>query len=214
MKSPAKPPPLPGSARATPLRNLLVGPLLGLLILTAVILIWASTGFGAGMVAIKKARKAQAKHDCVNLVQAVAAYFADYGRLPPIPGAGGGRGALTDNAAMDILLGFNIAANPRALRYFSGKAAVGRTAATAHGGLFFSIAGGAELLDPWKKKPGGVRHFYLLLDLDGDGKIPDPTDPGFTILGRSAVAWSTGPDGRAHPDPDHPDNRDNVYSWK
>ncbi|NNM30631.1 MAG: hypothetical protein HKO57_14010, partial [Akkermansiaceae bacterium] len=124
-----------------------------------------------------------------------------------------GKGALTDENVMDILLGFDKEKNPKEVRYFSGKQSSGSSASSATGGLFYTDSGStssAQLFDPWRKEGAGVRHYYLLLDLDYDEKIKDPTDGSYTIHGRQAAAWSTGQDGKDG----GTNNRDNVYSWK
>ena len=185
--------------------------LVELLVVISIIVILASMGFGAGMMAINNAKKAQAKADCTNLVNAVAGYFDDYSHLPEIPGADSGNGALTDETAMNILMGIDKDENPKEVRYFQGKQSSGSDSSRAFGGLFYGSGGtSVELFDPWKKDPSGVRHYYLLLDLNYDEQIKDPTDGGITLYGKQAAAWSTGPDGQSGAKK----NRDNVYSWK
>ncbi|NNM30051.1 MAG: type II secretion system protein [Akkermansiaceae bacterium] len=185
--------------------------LVELLVVIAIIIVLASMGFGAGMVAINKARKAQAKNDCVNLVNAVAGYFDDYSHLPDVPAAGSGNGALTDSAVMNILIGFDKEKNPKQVRYFQGKQSSSSSAARAFGGLFYESSGNSvQLFDPWKKDEGAIRHYYLLLDLDYDEEIQDPTEGTYKLYGRNCGAWSSGQDGQVG----STKNRDNVYSWK
>lgn len=81
------------------------------------------------------------------------------------------------------------------------------------------------------RQPGGVDEFgvyrdpwghpyIIILDLDYDNRVLSPFPQGSTgrprFLPESVLVMSLGPDGKANfsVDQDHPDNRDNIYSWK
>jgi hypothetical protein len=71
--------------------------------------------------------------------------------------------------------------------------------------------------DPWGHP------YILILDLDYDSRVLSPfplVAPGRPAQARfipgNALVMSLGPDGKAdfNADQDHPNNRDNIYSWK
>ncbi|MEY4482997.1 MAG: hypothetical protein RL693_449 [Verrucomicrobiota bacterium] len=57
------------------------------------------------------------------------------------------------------------------------------------------------LVDPWGEP------YAILLDFDGDGKVPDPEHPG-TTLNTTVIVFSGGPDSNLTT------WQDNVRSWK
>ncbi len=59
--------------------------------------------------------------------------------------------------------------------------------------------------DPWGNP------YTVTLDLDGDHVSTDPT---YGTVNASVAVWSAGPDGRAGANPNDPENKDNVLSWK
>ncbi|MCX6870620.1 MAG: hypothetical protein NTY84_08350, partial [Verrucomicrobia bacterium] len=71
--------------------------------------------------------------------------------------------------------------------------------------------------DPWGHP------YIIILDLDYDSRVLSPfplVAPGRPAQARfipgNALVMSLGPDGKAdfNADQDHPNNRDNIYSWK
>ena len=68
--------------------------------------------------------------------------------------------------------------------------------------------------DPWGHP------YIIILDLDYDNRVLSPFPTGTArsprFLPESVLVMSLGPDGKANfgVDQDHPDNRDNIYSWK
>ena len=189
---------------------LLVFGVVGLLIV-----VLAYIGFGMGSRAIERAREMKARGDLTQLILAVDLYYDDYGRLPlPLGIAATNYATQTDAAFTNILVGFDPLANPKAIRFFNGSTATGSSRVTARGGLFYHPSGhSVELFDPFQPKSGGRKnqHYFVRLDADYDNVIEGPH--GRKIKDLRAIAWSVGPDGLFHPDPNHEDNRDNIYSW-
>ncbi|MFP6866534.1 MAG: type II secretion system protein [Roseibacillus sp.] len=191
--------------------------LIELLVVIAIIAILASMGFGAGAMAINRAKKVHALSDCANLVQAVQAFYDDYNTLPDVPSADSSPGAKTESLLMNMLVGFDKDSNPKGVRYFQGKDAKGTTAARSYGGLFYE-GKSVELLDPWRKVSGNAtsnRHFFVMLDGDYDDEMNDPFNSGKPLYGRRAIAWCAGKDGEyTLGQQTNAKNRDNVYSWQ
>lgn len=190
--------------------------LIELLVVIAIIAVLAALGFGAGGVAMKKAKNTACTQDCTNLVQAVEAFYDDNNYLPVVAEADTSPGAKTTKELMDQLIGVDKENNPKETRYYQGKQAKGKNANTAYGGLFYT-GRSAELFDSWRKKGNAAanRHFFVLMDTKFIGEIVDPFDNTTPLYGRKAIAWSTGQDGEfTSGQANATKNRDNVYSWK
>ena len=191
--------------------------LIELLVVIAIIAILAAMGFGAGMMAIDKAKKAAALNDCTNLVQAVQAYYDDYSSLPDVQAAATAPGAKTEPTLMNILVGFDEQQNPKKTRFFQGRDAKGTSSERAYNGIFYTQSS-AELFDPWRKVSGSSRnerHYYVMMDLDYNEELEDPFGNSRPLYGKQAIAWCTGKDGKyTSGNTTSTDNRDNVYSWK
>ncbi len=196
--------------------------LIELLVVIAIIAILAAMGFGAGALAIDKARRVHALSDCSNLVQGIQAFYDDYNSLPDVPDAATPPGVKTEADLMDVLVGFEKGdeiQNSKGIRYYKGRDAKGSqsNAERAFGGLFITDAGepSAELLDPWRKIGSENRHYYVMMDLDYDEELEDPFRTDKILYGRLAIAWCTGKDGKFSTSSEKDStNRDNVHSWK
>lgn len=190
--------------------------LIELLVVIAIIAVLAAMGFGAGAMAMNKAKKTHAAADLNNLVQAVQAFYDDYNTLPDAPEAETAPGARTTAPLMNQLVGFDKENNPKGVAYFQGKDAKGTSAERAYGGLFYT-GKSVELFDPWRKVSGNAssnRHFFVLFDHDYDNEIEDPFNNGKTLYGRRVLSWCTGKDGEFTPGQRSAQkNRDNIYSW-
>ena len=193
--------------------------LIELLVVIAIIAVLAAMGFGAGAMAINKAKRTHALSDCTNLVNAIQAFYDDYSSLPDLPEAASAPGARSDSNLMNMLVGsdFDEENNPKGERYFSGRDAKGASLDRAYGGIYYDN-NNAELFDPWRKVSGSSRnnrHYFVMLDDDLDDKIEDPFNSNKPLYGRRAIVWSTGKDGQFTIGQEaNPQNRDNVYSWQ
>lgn len=192
--------------------------LIELLVVIAIIAVLAAMGFGAGAMAINKAKKTHALSDCSNLVQAIQAFYDDYNTLPDVPEAADSPGAKSEALLMNMLVGYDEENNPKEVRYYQGKDAKGSSANSAYGGLYYENNRTVELLDPWRKVTGDAannRHFFVMLDGDYDDELMDPFNNDKPLPGRRAIAWCTGKDGLyTLGRQTSPENTDNVYSWR
>ena len=192
--------------------------LIELLVVIAIIAILAAMGFGAGAMAINKAKKTHALSDCSNLVQAIQAFYDDYNTLPDVPDADDSPGAKSDSLLMNMLVGYDEENNPKEVRYFQGKDAKGSSAISSYGGLYYENNRTVELLDPWRKVSGDAannRHFFVMLDGDYDDELKDPFNNDKPLPGRRAIVWCTGKDGLyTLGRQTSAENTDNVYSWR
>lgn len=203
--------------------------LIELLVVIAIIAVLAAMGFGAGSMAINKAKKTKAFSDCGGLVQAVQAFYTDYQTLPEVDGIDTGHGVKTETPLMEVLLGFesdNAAGgiqNSKKEKFFSGRESKGKSQERAYDGIFYGPSGNRpELFDPWRKKgtARNERHYYVLVDAIGFGdgtsadeamKNPFSNQP---LFGKLAIAWCTGKDGEFSTGNEKgPKNQDNIYSW-
>lgn len=191
--------------------------LIELLVVIAIIAVLAAMGFGAGSMAINKAKKTKAKKDCIDLVNAIQAYYDDYGHLPEVSGAGSAPGVKTESPLMNILVGLDKQANPKGVRYYQGPDAKGTSAERSYDGIYYE-GNSAQLFDPWRKVSGNAknnRHYFVMLDDDYDQEMQDPFRANRPLRGKIALAWTTGKDGEyTSGQESNPKNRDNVYSWK
>ncbi len=194
--------------------------LVELLVVISIIVTLASVAFVTAQSSINKARARQAQKDCTDIVQAVNNFIMDHqGVLPLDPMYKVGDKDIVVTSAYDdksqlisILLNRENSdldrVNTQRKPYLSAT-----TVDTPRGGLYFS---GREvgLYDPWGKP------YYVMIDVDGDGEIQDPTakkNLDRPIIQR-VIAYGTGPDGEGS----HGDGKisvqasieDNVYSWK
>jgi hypothetical protein len=136
-------------------------------------------------------RRLSAQRHATALETAVNNFHTEYGKAPVT----GGRDTLIrtdrDIDFLNTVLGLEIGPNrlnPRSVKFLDA-----REGRNGRNGLVFTKDGKSitGLLDPW----GGP--YYVLLDLDGDGKITHDFPPGrkFTLDRRVAV-WSLGRDGK------------------
>lgn len=163
--------------------------LIELLVVIAVIAILAGLAFPAVNGAILSARKAQARNDVQQIVAAVKAFQAEYGRMPSsIVGDSsniradsevGGQNASSQRPLIDHLLGNDRSLNTKGIVFLEPK----NTAGTKGGyntstGVFY---------DPW-----GTAYF-IKIDTNYDGKIEYYNNGVANVFG-SAMAVSFGPD--------------------
>ena len=187
--------------------------LVELLIVIAIIAILAGLSIPVTTAVMEKARRAEAKQACTEIVKAIGAFEHDYGHLPDFTDADTTPGAKTDNAVMNVLLGKESKENTREKRYTDlSPAKGGDSLAGAFAGLHETDTD-AHLFDPWKKT-GDARYYRVLLDSDLDGKIGSPVG-GKDIFGKKVLVWSLGPDGKYESsNPLKGKNEDNIYSWR
>ncbi|MBK1833731.1 type II secretion system protein [Roseibacillus ishigakijimensis] len=163
----------------------------------------------------RKAVKLQAKNTLTTLVTSVDTYYSTYNILPSNTRSAPSEDTevQTTEPIMSVLAGINIDdMNKKEQVFFDGEQAKGSSKNNAFNGLWLTKTS-AELYDPWRKPPGKIRGYILLLDYGYDGRLDDPFKNG-KVIARRAVAWSTGKDGQWNRGSAKTGaNKDNVYSW-
>jgi len=185
--------------------------LIELLVVISIIAVLAGLAFPAVNGAIDAAKKAKAKNDVVQIVSAIKAYQAEYGRLPTYGNATTFEQNNDDlfNILRSIqnLNGDQLALNPRRIAFIEVRPGKGNkdgigTASGTGGGVFY---------DPWGKP------YRIILDGDYDNVIANPysANAGFPDINASAIAISSGKDtnGMAG-DKNASAARDDVISWQ
>jgi hypothetical protein len=133
----------------------------------------------------------------VALVVAIKGYQTEYNRFPPLPEHVTSESAaiVSSGSFLDALLGERNDFNPRHVKFLEPE-----QAKYQKNGLL-DKDDKRTLVDKW-----GIP-YYILLDINRDGKIPDPERPG-AMINTTVVVFSGGPDG------DPATWQDNVTSWK
>lgn len=192
--------------------------LIELMVVITIIVVLAGMAYSVGANAYKRARMLTDKTAAVALAEGIGRYHDDYSRFPEIGGGGGADTRVeSDSGLMNILLAIGPegkAQNPTGNPYYTGRAARGRTADRAFGGLFYSGGSSVELFDAWRKSEPLKRHYQVIMDTNYDDKIAHPFDTGKTFHHVPVLVWSTGRDGDEAPgNESDPKNHDNSYSW-
>ncbi len=199
MDQPKLPPTLP---LATPAKKgLSTGCIMGIIVAVILVPIFimavlAGLAVPAGNAVMLKARVLQASAVSQGLIIAVKGFQTEYDRLPlPEDQAFSESTPLISSGPwLDALIAEDKKINPRQVKFLDPPVARNNT-----NGLV-EKEGKRTLLDPWGHA------YFLLLDIDEDGKIPDPEHPG-ALLDMLVIVFSGGPDG-------NPATwQDNVRSW-
>lgn len=198
------PPPVPQQKKGMS-TGCIIGLIIGIvglvaLVVIAVIAVLASLAVPIAQKTLERAREIQAQATMKSLEISIKGFLTEYNRLPssqsPPPTADNSLGYDTTHAEgralIEILTGTDTKNNPRAIAFYEPP-----PTHTKGGG--YTAAGG--LVDIW-----GAKGYIIILDYDGDGKVPDPEHPGATIS-EPAIIYSAGPDG------DYSTWKDNVTSW-
>ena len=125
----------------------------------------------------------QAKNDLTQIVNAVNAFYTDYGKYPLATNDN----TITNNAAlMNVLRATDTTNNPRQIVFISPPY-VKNTAAPRSG-----IGSDSQYYDPWGTP------YRLIINGTYDNQIPNPytadTGAGPGTLNIGAIAWSLGAD--------------------
>lgn len=148
----------------------------------------------------KSAKWRMTKTMMAGLTIATGGYQTEYLRLPIIPNSDStfieSRGSL-----IAALLAEADTNNPRKIKFFDPP-----LSKNGRGGAAKNAANEWELRDPWG-------NFYrILLDVDGDGKIPNParatSEDESETISNNILIYSAGPDG------DFSTWKDNIRSWE
>ena len=170
--------------------------LIELLVVISIIAILAALAFPAVNGAIGSARKTQARNDVQQIVSAVKAFQAEYGKFPT-DDINSTDNDVSDNyyssnkAIIAALLGTNDILNPKRIVFLEAReSAKGRSGIKKDDG---------EFVDPWGKS------YIIKLDTNYNGKTEY-----YGARYTSVVAFSVGPNGN----PENPQGGDDICSFK
>ena len=170
-------------------RKLSAFTLIELLIVIVIIAILASVAFPVTALVMEQARKAEAKNEVSNLVNAIKMYELEYGKLPFQAGEGGESDLEMDtfqDNIISVLAGYNVdGLNPREKPFYEGKTAKNPDSEKPAGGMFGSDEQ-LQLADPWGNE------YYIVIDSNYDNTIQDlPGSEGEDVRTKVAV-WTKG----------------------
>jgi prepilin-type N-terminal cleavage/methylation domain-containing protein len=172
--------------------------LIELLVVIAIIAILIGLLFPAFKAVQNQARQTQAKNDLTQIVNAVNAFYTDYGKYPLVTAdTTYGPGGTANNLLFSVLRGIDTTNNPRQIVFInppyvktpanprSGIA----TLATNINGISVAVN---DYVDPWGTP------YNVAIDGGYDNQLTNPytanTGAGPSPLTVGVIAWSRGPD--------------------
>lgn len=169
--------------------------LVELLTVMAIIMVLMGILFPAFNSAIESAKKAQAKNDAIQLVNAIKAYYTEYGRYP-LTSAQTADTEIKDTNLASLLNELRVPAtytptlNPRKLRFVEVPDAKNLNQANKERGGIGGTSGGktGQWLDPWGNA------YVVWIDGDYDNAITNPYDTtaGSSTLSTGVIVYSVG----------------------
>jgi prepilin-type N-terminal cleavage/methylation domain-containing protein len=189
--------------------------LVELLVVIAIIAILIGLLFPAFRAVQNQAKQTQAKNDLTQIVNAVNAYYTDYGRYPLVTAdLIYGPAANPNNALFNELRGTAAATqNPRQIVFISPPDVKNDTAGNRRSGVSPTTG---QYYDPWGQP------YNVEIDGNYDNAVPNPytVNAGATPnLSIGVIAWSLGTDGQgataaASGDKSAGVYADDVISWQ
>jgi prepilin-type N-terminal cleavage/methylation domain-containing protein len=195
--------------------------LIELLVVIAIIAILIGLLFPAFRAVQDQAKRTQAKNDLTQIVNAVNAYYTDYGKYPLVTNE---NPISPDNSGLMYTLradstnangnpNANNATNPRVIVFISPPYVKNDTANNRRSGV--STTDG-RYYDPWGTP------YAIKIDGNYDNQLPNPysLNAGPATLGIGVIAWSFGTDGQSGSvpgpaaDKNATPNADDVISWQ
>jgi prepilin-type N-terminal cleavage/methylation domain-containing protein len=211
----------------SPLKHNRAFTLIELLVVIAIIAILVGLLFPAFKAVQNQARNTQAKNDLTQIVNAVNAFYTDYGRYPLVTADTiyGPSGA-ANNTLFNVLRGLDATNNPRQIVFINPPYV--KTPANPRSGIAtqatninsISVAIG-DFVDPWGTPynvaiDGSYDNQVANAYTDGSaGGLPSSTPPYALRIG--VIAWSFGADqaiGTRSPPNSSFTNSDDVISWQ
>jgi prepilin-type N-terminal cleavage/methylation domain-containing protein len=185
--------------------------LIELLVVIAIIAILIGLLFPAFRAVQNQAKQTQAKNDLTQIVNAVNAYYTDYGKYPLViadtlygPG-----GAATNDVLFNELRAAGATQNLRQIVFINPPYVKNDTVGNRRSGVSPTDN---QYYDPWGR-PYNVR-----IDGNYDNQLTNPyTGAGPSPLAIGVIAWSGGKDGKAPPDAGAITtftDSDDVISWQ
>src|SRR6266513_2951674 len=184
--------------------------LIELLVVIAIIAILIGLLFPAFRAVQNQAKQTQAKNDLTQIVNAVNAYYTDYGKYPLATDDS----IITNNALlMNALRGLDALNNPRQIVFISPPYVKNDTAGSRRSGVSPTTA---QYYDPWGQP------YNVEIDGNYDNAVANPytANAGATPnLQIGVIAWSLGLDGQgataaASGDKNTGVYADDVISWQ
>jgi prepilin-type N-terminal cleavage/methylation domain-containing protein len=195
--------------------------LIELLVVIAIIAILIGLLFPAFRAVQNQARQTQAKNDLTQIVNAVNAYYTDYGKYPLVtnditisPDNSGLMYTLrADSTNANGNPNVNNATNARVTVFINPPYVKNDTVGNRRSGV--SITDG-RYYDPWGTP------YAIKIDGNYDNQLANPysQNAGPATLGTGVIAWSFGPDGQSDSvpgpaaDKNAGRNADDVISWQ
>jgi prepilin-type N-terminal cleavage/methylation domain-containing protein len=193
--------------------------LIELLVVIAIIAILIGLLFPAFRAVQDQAKRTQAKNDLTQIVNAVNAFYTDYGKYPLVTAdTTYGPGGTANNVLFNVLRGIDTTNNPRQIVFInppyvkvptnprSGIA----TQATAINGISVAIG---DFVDPWGTP------YNVAIDGGYNNQLGNPytadSGAGPSPLGIGVIGWSLGKDqagGSGNKNSGNSD--DDVISWQ
>jgi hypothetical protein len=135
----------------------------------------------------------------ISIAHGIRGYHAEYQKFPVPEGVDAeSKPIRSDPALAATLLGLGLEMNPKRIRFLPDL----RDASGGGYGMKLVSDREAIIVDPWGEE------FYIILDRDGDGSVPNPNPAAETkTLLQPVLVYSAGPD----KDPNT--WADNVASW-
>ena len=192
--------------------------LIELLVVLAIIAILIGLLFPAFRAVQNQAKQTQAKNDVTQIINAVNAFYTDYGKYPLVAGGDAtyGPGGLANNALFDVLRGVDPGNNPRQIVFINPpyvkdpanpRSGIGTPTGTGPGRYF----------DPWGTQ------YDVRIDGEYNNQLTNPytadTGAGPGTLNIGVIAWSLGRDQALGSTPPPGGNgiftnSDDVISWQ
>jgi prepilin-type N-terminal cleavage/methylation domain-containing protein len=188
--------------------------LIELLVVIAIIAILVGLLFPAFKAVQNQARQTQAKNDLTQIVNAVNAFYTDYGKYPLVTADSIYGATTTNNTLLNVLRGIDTTNNPRQIVFISPPDV--KDPNNPRSGIGTAAGNLGRYFDPW-----GTQY---LIEIDGtyDNAVANPytANAGATPnLSIGVIGWSLGADGSgataaASGDKNTGVYADDVISWQ
>jgi prepilin-type N-terminal cleavage/methylation domain-containing protein len=193
--------------------------LIELLVVIAIIAVLIGLLFPAFRAVQNQARQTQAKNDLTQIVNAVNAYYTDYGKYPiAAPCAAGsdltfGPGGTPNETLFNSLRGGTLdpTLNPRQIAFISPPYV--KDPNNPRSGIGTAAANLGRFFDPWGA------NYVVRIDCDYNNQVSNPyaadTGAGPATLSQGVIAWSLGRDGAGGSGAKNSSaSDDDVISWQ
>jgi prepilin-type N-terminal cleavage/methylation domain-containing protein len=192
----------------SPLKHSRAFTLIELLVVIAIIAILVGLLFPAFKAVQNQARSTQAKNDLTQIVNAVNAFYTDYGRYPLVSAdTTYGPGGTPNNLLFDVLRGVDATNNPRQIVFINPPYV--KDPANPRSGIATAAGNVGQYFDPWGTA------YDVRIDGGYNNQLANPytldTGAGPATLNIGVVAWSLGKDQAQGTDFNASDD---VISWQ